>query len=535
VHSLPDMNDAPAFGFEPLSPVQLLARAAAVHGERPAVRDGPVTRTYGELWERARRLAGGLRGLGVQDGDRVAVLAPNTSCLLEAHFGVPLAGAVLVALNIRLTVEDLAGIVEHAGARVLVYDAELEDAARAIAAAAGESLMLVRAGAGAGDAVDYEALLAAASPVARPCGDELGLLALSYTSGTTGRPKGAMYCGRGAFLQALAMVVHARLDAGTRFLWTLPMYHCNGWCFPWAVTAAGGLHHCLRRVEPEAIWRALLEDGVTHFNAAPTVLSTLVQHPLAARVPQPVHVCTGGAPPSPTLLGALAELGIVVTHLYGLTETYGPAVVCDWHPEWDAAEPGQRARLKARQGVANVVGPPLRVIDERGADVLADGQAMGEVVLRGNNVMLGYYRDPEATAAATADGWLRTGDLAVMHPDGYIELRDRAKDVIVSGGENIASIEVEHAVASHPAVAEVAVIGVPHDRWGETPAAFVALREGATATEEEIIEHARRTLAGFKVPRRVVFGPLPKTGTGKVMKYALRERAWAGRDRRVAG
>jgi fatty-acyl-CoA synthase len=512
-------------GFEPLTPVRFLARAAAAHGERTAVVDGGAERTYAELWERSRRLAGALRDLGVAPGDRVAVLSPNVSGLLEAHFGVPLAGAVLVALNIRLHPEELDGIAAHAGADVLLYDGDLEDVASQI----GGPSTRVRAG------EEYDGLLAAAEPLERPCEDERGLLALNYTSGTTGRPKGAMYCGRGAFLQALAMVVHAGLQPSSRFLWVLPMYHCNGWCFPWAVTAAGATHLCLRRVEPGAIWRALHEDGVTHFCGAPTVLSDLVQHADASPVPQPVHVCTGGAPPSPTLLSRLADLNIAVTHLYGLTETYGPAVVCDWHPEWDAAEPGEQARLKARQGVANVVGRVLRVASESGEDVPADGETMGEVLVRGDNVMLGYYKDPEATAAASLDGWFRTGDLAVMHPDGYVELRDRAKDVIVSGGENIASIEVEHAVASHPAVAEVAVIGVPHERWGETPAAYVALREGAQVTEEEIVAHAREHLASFKVPRKVVFGPLPKTGTGKVMKYELRERAWAGRDRRVAG
>ena len=349
-----------------------------------------------------------------------------------------------------------------------------------------------------------------------------------------------MYAHRGAYLQALAMAAQAGLDARTVFLWTLPMFHCNGWCFPWAVTAVGGLHVGLRRVEPAEIWRAIRDDGVTHLNAAPTVLTGLAAHPDAAVVEGGLRVATGGAPPSPALLARLADLGIAVTHLYGLTETYGPAVLCDWRPEWDGLPADERARRQARQGVANLVGEGVRVVDPSGADVPADGVTTGEVVLRGNTVMLGYYRDPAATAAATLerpDGrWFRTGDVGVRHPDGDLELRDRAKDVIVSGGENIASIEVEQALASHPDVLECAVVAGPDERWGEVPVAFVVLREdgpGSADVAAALIEHVKGRIARFKAPQRIEFGALPKTATGKIQKYVLREQLWAGRDRRI--
>ena len=335
-----------------------------------------------------------------------------------------------------------------------------------------------------------------------------------------------MYSHRGAYLQSLAMTAQTGLDVRSSYLWTLPMFHCNGWCFPWAVTAAGATHVALRKVEPERIWRAIRAEGITHLCAAPTVLTGLASGPWADEGPaeRPVRVATGGAPPSPALLARMAELSFDVTHLYGLTETYGPAAICDWKPEWDDLDRPEQARLKARQGVANLVSLPLRVIDKELHDVPADGETVGEVVLRGNNVMLGYYRDEEATAAADADGWFRTGDMAVVHPDGYVELKDRSKDVIISGGENIASIEVEQALDSHPAVLESAVVAAPDEKWGETVAAFVVLRPGATATEQELVEHVQRRIARFKAPRQVHFGELPKTGTGKIQKFVLRER-----------
>jgi fatty-acyl-CoA synthase len=514
--------------FEPLTPTSFLARSALVFGDRTAVVDGDARFTYAELHDRCQRLAGALVSLGASGGARVAVLAPNTHVLLEAHYGVPLAGAVLVALNVRLTAEELGWIVGHAGARVLIYDHELEATARRVAQLVGEGgLRLVRAG---GPDDEYEALLAAATPTALPVTDERGLLAINYTSGTTGRPKGVMYAHRGAYLQALAMALHTRLEPGSVFLWTLPMFHCNGWCFTWAVTAAGGTHLGLRKVVPAEVWRLVAEQGVTHFNAAPTVLISLAWHADARPAERPIRVATGGAPPSPTLLARMAELGVDVTHLYGLTETYGPVVVCDWWPEWDGQPADGQARLKARQGVGNVIAQPVRVVDDGGVDVPADATTIGEVALRGNDVMLGYYRDPEATEVAAPDGWFRTGDLGVLHPDGYVELCDRAKDIIISGGENIASVEVEQAIASHPAVLEVAVVAVPDDHWGEVPAAYVTLKPGHKASGEDIIAHVRERLAHFKAPRHVVFGELPKTSTGKIQKYRLREQARAKVD-----
>ena len=518
--------------YQPLTPTSFLRRSARVFTDRTAVVDGDRRSTYGELWDRSRRLAGALAAAGVTPGEPVAVLAPNTHVLLEAHNGVPLAGARLVAMNVRLTAEELATILRHSGSKLFIYDLDLEDAARGAVAFLEDPPRLIASGA---PDDDYEGMLAAAEPLDLPVTDERSLISLNYTSGTTGEPKGVMYHHRGAYLQALAMAFHTRLEPDSVFLWTLPMFHCNGWCFTWGVTAAGARHLCLRKIEPAEVWRLIEEEGVTHFNAAPTVLTMLAYDPAARPAPRPIRVATGGAPPSPTLLSRLAELNIDVTHLYGLTETFGPAVVCDWHPEWDALPPDERARIKARQGVDNVISEPLRVVDGEGNDVPADGTTMGEIAVRGNNLMLGYYRDPDATARAIPDGWFRTGDLGVMHADSYIELKDRSKDIIISGGENISTVEVEQAVCSHPAVLEAAVIGIPDEKWGEVPAAYVALKEGRSASEEDIIEHARTRLAHFKAPKAVVFGSLPKTSTGKIQKFVLREQAWAGRQKRIGG
>jgi fatty-acyl-CoA synthase len=524
-----DIGPGP-LSYEPLTPVAFLERAAAVHAGRTAVIDGDLRLTYRELHDRARRLSGAIIAEGA--GHPVAVLAPNTHVLLEAHYGVPWAGVPLVALNVRLRPEELSYIVDHSEATTLLYDHELAGAAAAIAAAAAVPLRLVRVG---GDDDQYEPWLAAAVPRVRPVADERGLLSLNYTSGTTGKPKGVMYHHRGAYLQSLAMVAHTGLGPDSVMLWTLPMFHCNGWCFPWATTAAGATHVCLRRIDPDEVWRLVDAEGVTHLNAAPTVLISLAYAASARPLPpgRSLAVGTGGAPPTPTLLARLGELGMHVTHLYGLTETFGPAVVCEWRAEWSGLDQSEQARLKARQGVANLIARPVRVVDGAGRDVRADGDTPGQIALAGNNVMLGYYKDPEATARAAPDGWFRTGDIGVMHPDGYIELRDREKDVIISGGENIASVEVEQVVASHPAVREVAVIAHPDAKWGEVPVAYVTLHDGASATAEEIIAFARDRLARFKAPKDVVFTELPKTSTGKVQKFVLRDKAWAGRDRRI--
>ena len=350
------------------------------------------------------------------------------------------------------------------------------------------------------------------------------MLAINYTSGTTGRPKGVMYHHRGAYLQSLAMAYHSGLGPGSTYLWTLPMFHCDGWCFTWAVIAAGGTNHCLRSIDTGRIWRHLTEDGVTHFSAAPTVLTMIAEDPSAARLDRVVQAATGGAPPSPALLSRMAGLGIEITHLYGMTETFGPAVVNQWQPDWDDATDAERAERRARQGIGNIVAGRVRVIGEDDRDVPADGAAIGELIVRGNNVMLGYYRDPAATAAATVDGWLRTGDLAVMHADGYVEIRDRSKDVIISGGENIASVEVERVLDSHPDVVESAVVGRTDERWGEVPIAYVSVRPGSAVSADDLIEFARSTLARFKVPKEIVFAELPKTSTGKIQKNVLRSQ-----------
>ena len=523
----------------PLTPVAFLDRARLVHGDRPAVIDGPLRRSYEDFADRCERLAGATLDLGLAPGDAVSVLAPNVSMALEATFGFPMAGVVFNALNSRLSAPELAWIVGHAGSKVLFVDHALAGVARAIEGQVPGLRVVVSQDAGASGAADceYEALLAGAAPHRVEVTDEQSLLSLNYTSGTTGHPKGVMYSHRGANLNALAMAAQGGLDSDAVFLWTLPIFHCNGWCYPWAVTAVGGTHVMLRVLDPGTVWRHIRDDGVTHFNAAPTVLIGLVNHPDAAPAPRTVKVATGGAPPSPTLLTQLAELNIDVTHLYGLTETYGPSLICDWRREWDGLPAAEQARIKARQGVGTLVTSSVRVVDGDGADVPADGETQGEIAIRGNNVMLGYYKDPDATAAATVEGpegtWFRTGDVAVMHDHGYVEVRDRAKDVIISGGENIASIEVEQALASHPDVVECAVVAAPHETWGEVPAAFVVLRTGADVTEADLVEHVKSRIARFKAPKSVTFGDLPKTATGKIQKFALRDQLWAGRDRRV--
>jgi fatty-acyl-CoA synthase len=516
-----------AFTFSQLTPTSFLERSARVFPDRTAVIDGDRRFTYREFADRSRRLAGALAARGVSPGDRVAALCSNSAAMLELHNGVPWAGAVLVPLNIRLSAPELAYILEHSGARLLVTDGQFAGTAAEAAATVG--IPVVVAG---GDADEYEQFLAGADELTLACADERGLLALNYTSGTTGRPKGVMYHHRGAYLQAMAMAMHTGLGPASSYLWTLPMFHCDGWCFPWAVSAAGATHVCLPRIEPARIWRLLREEGITHFSAAPTVLTMIASAPEAAAGPvEPhVHVQTGGAPPTPTLLARMSALNMDVTHLYGLTETYGPLAINQWHPEWDDLPGDQQAELKARQGTGNVVADALRVVSRDGADVPADGETIGEIVARGNDVMLGYYADEEATAAATlggADGepgWFRTGDLAVVHPDGYLEIRDRSKDIIISGGENISSVEVERALDAHPAVLESAVVGRPHEKWGEVPVAHVALRPDATANGDELASFVRSRRAAFKVPKDFVFGDLPKTSTGKVQKNLLRDR-----------
>ena len=508
------------FTFSSLSPVQFLDRAAQAFPRRLAVIDGDLRLTYAELASRCDRLVVALAVSGVQRGDRVAALCTNSHVMLELHHAVPARGAALVALNVRLALEEMRHILEHSGARLLVTTSEFAVRARELAALTGVDVVV------AGGAEDeYEAWLPAAAPESctdRIEVDERDLLAINYTSGTTGRPKGVMYHHRGAYLQAVAMAYHARMGPATAYLWTLPMFHCNGWCFTWAVTAAGGTHVCLRQVDTVEIWRLLREAGVTNLSAAPTVLAMIAEDAGAGPLARRVHVDTGGAPPSPALLQRLDPLGFDVTHLYGLTETFGPVAVNVWQPEWDDLGAEQSARLRARQGIGNIVAQPLRVLDAVGADVPPDGRTIGEIAVRGNDVMLGYYRDEEATDAVTRSRCLLTGDLGVMHPDGYVEIRDRAKDVIISGGENIASVEVERAIDTHPDVVESAVVGLPDPKWGEVPVAFVSRRAGSAVSESELRAYLRERLAGFKVPKSITFSELPKTSTGKIRKNVLR-------------
>jgi len=507
-----------------LSPVHFLERAGVVYAEHVAVVDGDVSYTWSEFRARARRFASALRAAGLQKGDRVAFLALNSEPLLLAHFGVLLAGGVLVPINIRLSPNEIGYIVGHCGATRLFHSVELSAQLAAVSA----DVERMETGAA------FEDFLATGSDdeIESWLDDEDDLATINYTSGTTGRPKGVMYHHRGANLNALAMALDLQLTVDSAYLWTLPMFHCNGWTMPWALAAVGGRSVCIPAIEPAKVW-GHFDEGATHFCAAPTVLIMLVNDPAAHRLENPVRVFTGGAPPSPTLIAQMAELGFELEHIYGLTETYGPFTINVDRPGVDLLSDDERAALKARQGFANVCGGEVMVLDQHTRPVPADGKTMGEVVMRGNAVMKGYFADPEATATAFEGGWFHSGDIAVRHADGSIELRDRKKDIIISGGENISTVEVEQAVASHEAVMECAVVPIPHEKWGEVPKVFAVLKPGATATEDEIIEHCRGRLARFKVPKAVEFTELPKTSTGKVQKYVLREREWAGRDRRI--
>jgi fatty-acyl-CoA synthase len=508
-----------------LDPTSFLYRSATIHPDRVAVVDGDVRRTYAELGERVNRLASVLQTRGLERHDRIAALCPNVPELLELHHAVPAAGGVLVAINARLSRAEVGYILEHSGARVLFVDPELEP----LAAEAPAGLELVRLG------DEYERKVGSGDPTGVPSGlrDEEEPIAINYTSGTTGRPKGVVYTYRGAYLNAVGEVIEAELGHHPVYLWTLPMFHCNGWCFPWAVTAAGGTHVCLRTIDPQLIWRLFREERVTHYSGSPTVHSALVNHPEARPLELPVTALVAAAPPSPTLLGRMEALNIRIVHVYGLTETYGPHTVCTWQDGWEDLPTEERARLLARQGQGYTTADLVRVVDEDMRDVPRDAATMGAVVMRGNNVMAGYFADAQATQAAFHGGWFHSGDLAVRHPDDSIELRDRGKDIIISGGENISSIEVEQAICAHPAVLEAAVVAVPHDRWGERPKAFVTLQPGKEVSEQALIGFCRERLAHFKCPDAITFGPLPKTSTGKVQKFSLREPEWAGRERRI--
>jgi fatty-acyl-CoA synthase len=514
-----------------LNPVDFLRRAAYVYPEKVAVVDGEWRYSYGQLAERSWRLANALRAAGLRKGDRVATLLVNSAPMLEAHFGVPAAGGILVAINSRLASPEVGHILEHSGARYLLLDAALRPL---VAPLALSDVAVIRCDRRDADN-PYERLLAAA-PGEMPDSwleDEEETISINYTSGTTGQPKGVQYTYRGAYLNALSEVIVTGMSPESVYLWTLPMFHCNGWCFPWAVTAIAATHVALSAVDPETVWRLIDEEGVTHYNGAPTVHLMIINHPNAHRLEKQVTAMVAAAPPSPTLLARMAELNFRIVHVYGLTETYGPITICPTQEGWQELPVSQRARLLARQGQAYPTADLVRVVDPDMNDVPRDAETMGEVVMRGNNVMSGYFADQAATEKAFRGGWFHSGDLAVWHPDGNVELRDRSKDIIISGGENISSIEVEQAICAHPAVLECAVVGIPHERWGERPKAFVTLNGEASAGADEIIAFCRQRLARYKCPDAIEFGPLPKTSTGKVQKFALREREWAGRETRV--
>lgn len=515
-----------------LTPVSFLRRSASVYPEKIAVIHYNRRYSYREFEARVNRLSNQLRNNGLKKNDRVAFLCPNIPALLEAHFAVPAAGGILVPINTRLNSEEIAYILQHSGSKFLFVDNELNSVLEGLDLS-GIQVTEVR---DTGEVDDpYEVFLEGGSidPVGSVLDDEEEPISLNYTSGTTGKPKGVIYTHRGAYLNALGEVIEIRLCPESVYLWTLPMFHCNGWCFTWAVTAVGGTHVCLRKTDPGQIWDLINTEHVTHFNGAPTLQINLLNHTSARPVPHPVTVTIAGAPPSPTLLDMIKSFNFKPVHVYGLTETYGPITVCEWHPEWDQLSPEEQSFYRARQGQSYLTADLVRVVDENMESVKKDGNTIGEVVMRGNNVMKEYYLQPESTAKAFLGDWFHSGDLAVWHPDGYIELRDRLKDIIISGGENISTIEIEQLVVRHPAVLECAVVAIPDEKWGERPKAFVTLKRDAVATEEDIIQFCREHAAHFKCPAAVEFGELPKTSTGKIQKYILREKEWSGKKKKI--
>jgi fatty-acyl-CoA synthase len=525
--------------FAPMSPLAFLERTAEVYPDRLAVVHGSLRRTWGEVEARCRRLASALARRGIGKGDTVAVMLPNTPPMVEAHFGIPMAGAVLNALNTRLDPDSVAFMLDHGEAKVVIVDPEFAAVMQqAISRRQRKEPLLVidvedalytgptqRIG-----EMSYEAFLGtgdASHPWSLPA-DEWDAIALNYTSGTTGNPKGVVYHHRGAATNAVSNILEWDMPKYAVYLWTLPMFHCNGWCFPWTVAARAGVNVCLRRVEARAIIDAIREHGVTHYCGAPIVHGLLVNAPdeLKQGLPRGVKAMVAGAAPPASMIEGMERLGFDLTHVYGLTEVYGPATVCPKHEAWDGLDIGERARLNARQGVRYHLQQGARVLDPQTMEPVPwDGETMGEIMFRGNITMKGYLKNPKATQEAFAGGWFHTGDLAVQYPDGYIKIKDRSKDIIISGGENISSIEVEDVLYRHPDVLAAAVVAKPDPKWGETPCAFVELKAGAHTTPEDIVAHCRKHLAGFKVPKAVVFGELPKTSTGKIQKFELRKQA----------
>ena len=525
-----------AANFTPLTPLSFIERTARVFPDHTAVVHGETQRSWAETYQRCIKLASALNRRGINKGDTVAVMLPNVPASLEAHFGVPMCGAVLNTLNIRLDAKTIAFILDHGEAEVLLTDKEFAPIVNeALSLCKAKPLVIDVDDALAPDGellgeIEYEAFLAEGNTGYdwQYPENEWDAISLNYTSGTTGNPKGVVYHHRGAALNSLGNITAWAMPQRPKYLWTLPMFHCNGWCFPWTVTALAGTHICLRRTEPGPIYQSIIDHQVTHMCGAPIVMGMLVNASSQEQktLPHSVKILTAGAAPPSAILEQIETLGFDVTHAYGLTECYGPGVVSEWHPEWDELPTAEKSAKKARQGVPYLVMQDLTVMDpETMQKTPADAQTMGEVFMRGNNLMKGYLKNETATEKAFLGGWFHTGDLGVMHPDGYIELKDRSKDIIISGGENISTIEVEGVLYQHPAVAEAAVVAKPDEKWGETPCAFVALKEEAKSSEEELIQFCRDNLAHFKCPKKIVFAELPKTSTGKIQKFILREQA----------
>jgi len=531
--------DRNAANFAPLSPLSFLERTASVYPDRLAIVHGDLRQTWGQTYRRCRQLASALHQAGVGKNDTVAVMLPNTPPMVEAHFGVPMSGAVLNTLNTRLDAETLAFMLDHGEAKVLIVDPEFTALmAKALPLRKSTApLTVIRVeDALYGDAAvplgntTYDDFVAQGDPdfAWELPADEWDAIALNYTSGTTGNPKGVVYHHRGAAINAISNVLEWDMPKHAVYLWTLPMFHCNGWCFPWTVAARAGVNVCLRRVDPQNIFDAIRNHGVTHYCGAPIVQSLLVNAPAAMKqgVPAGVKAMVAGAAPPASMIEGMEAMGFDLTHVYGLTETYGPATVCAQHAEWDQLDIGERARLNARQGVRYHLQRDAQVLDpETMQPVPHDGETMGEIMFKGNIAMKGYLKNPQATEEAFRGGWFHSGDLAVQYPDGYIKIKDRSKDIIISGGENISSIEVEDVLYRHPAVLAAAVVAKPDAKWGETPCAFLEIKAGASVTEADIITHCKQHLAGYKVPRAIVFGELPKTSTGKIQKFELRKLA----------
>ena len=533
-----DQNPA---NYQPLTPLTFLERAASVFPNQTAVIHGSLRRNYAALYARCRQLASVLAAAGLGRADTVSVMLLNTPAMIEAHYGVPMSGAVLHSLNTRLDAATIAFQLDHAEAKILIVDIALLPCVReALALAKGNPQLIIyddaefdgqRSGY---DETEYETFIASgdAGFAWKMPNDEWDAITINYTSGTTGDPKGVVYHHRGAYLLAQGNALTASMKKQAVYLWTLPMFHCNGWCFPWTISAISGTHVCLREVRAEDIWNAILEHRVSHMCGAPIVMSLVVAgKPASAKLDYKVEFFTAAAPPPEAVLAAMKDAGFNVTHLYGLTETYGPSVVNDWDPEWDLLDNVKQAALKARQGVRYLALEGLDVVDpDSMIPVPRDGATIGEVVMRGNVVMKGYFKNAPSTKRAFAGGWFHSGDLGVVHPDGYVQLKDRSKDIIISGGENISSIEIEDVLHKHPAVANVAVVAMPHEKWGETPCAFIESIDGKNASQDELLDWCRQNLAGFKVPSEFRFEPIPKTSTGKIQKYALRQRIAAGAD-----